>query len=116
MRDASVTSTMKMVAANPRVTLASRPSLVHVTVIIEDFVAEKGRIVCPYSTRKPIKGYIMGPFKDSPVNASINKETNVYDQSAYHNRDRTFTMGEGMEEIYKKVTSYYDPPPAFCIL
>ena len=115
MRDASVTSTMKRVAANPRVTLASRPSLVHVTVSIEDFVAEKGRIVCPYSARKPMKGYIMGPFKDSPVNASIKKQTYL--------TNPLITIGtghllweRGWRKFSKKVTSYYDPPPAFCIL
>ncbi len=98
MRDASVTSTMKMVAANPRVTLASRPSLVHVTVSIEDFVAEKGRIVCQYSARKPMKGYIMGPFKDSPVNASIKKQTYLTNPLITI-RDWTFTMGGGWNKF-----------------
>ena len=48
-----------------------------------------------------MKGYIMGPFKDSPFNANIKKQTYLTNPLITI-RDRSFTMGGGMEGIFKK--------------
>ena len=63
----------------------------------------------PILGKETDEGLHNGPFQCK------HKETNVSDQSAYHNQGPVIYYERGTEEIFKKVTSYYNPALDFIL-